>query len=178
MSINKYKKIIAKIVSGIFRAKDAGLMHLPKTIKSGANCLNCHYYMKTDSPDIGYCWKPEVSLFITEKQVCNHWAADGAIGYWNKTKLFLMRHFRDMPPPVTSDDVKINDRGGVKYVDKTEFDRARSAGLITLPTDVEGSRCYNCEYSSPVGWCKNPNVNLPIDKNDLCKHWHNPNSHP
>jgi hypothetical protein len=172
--INKYKQIIAGLISMKLRARDTGLIKLPKKIEKGSNCSNCAYWRKTDKDGVGYCWHPEVSVFVTQRQVCNLWNADGVIDMSTGKKTALIEDFRDYPPSAQTSDIELDQNGGVKYTESADAERAKSSGLITLPKDQTGSRCYNCKYSSSVGWCKNPEVNQPINKNDCCNEWDHP----
>lgn len=170
----KYKHIISRIVGMAFRAKDAGLIKLPKKMEKGTNCGNCVYWRDTDSDRVGYCWHPEVSIFVTKRQTCNLWNADGAIDLSDRKKTQLIEDFRDQPPSATQAKIKFDALGGIKYTDPADKARAVATGVITLPKDEPGARCYNCKFSTPVGWCKNAQVNQPIEKNDCCNYWDHP----
>jgi hypothetical protein len=163
-----YKKIIKALAESIFRAKGVNLIKLPKKIES-ANCKNCHYW-RDSKGDIGYCSFSLVSLYVTERQVCNNWAADGALNVWDNQKVILEKNFGDSPPTPLI-EIERDRNGGVLY-ENEEADRARAAGMISLPKDEKGVHCFNCEYSSKGEWCKL--VNVHIEKNDKCNQWKHP----
>lgn len=164
-----YHRLIFALAKAIFRAKSANLIHLPKKIKDGSNCKNCNYWR--DSKDkIGYCSFSQVSLYVTKRQVCNYWAADGALYAWNNQKVDLEKNFGDNPP-TPQIEVETDANGGVVY-EGEEAERAKAAGMMSLPKKLVGSHCFNCEYSSSAQWCKL--INCHIDKNDCCDKWKHP----
>ena len=167
-----YLSVIAKITEAFSRAKASNLRHLPEKVGE-ANCGNCHYYRTTDSPEVGYCDHSEVSLFVTERQLCNQWAQNGVVKTWDKEEPVYEPDHRDFPPEV-DETVEKNPSGGIKYKDKMSILRAESEGLKTLPGDVAGANCANCVFSTYPGWCKNENINQPIEKTDLCNNWTHP----
>jgi len=165
-----YRKVIATIAQYITRAKNANLVQLPKAYKSGANCRNCHYWKETGDPEIGYCWKPEVSVFVTDRQVCGVWAADGTISKWDKIKVILQKDFRDRPPAL--EGLELNDQGAVEYGNNEHIRRAMKVRMKTLPPTVKGANCAGCLFSNGQDkWCAYPKVNQAIEKNDKCKYW-------
>lgn len=168
-----YRKIIAMIAQYLTRAKSANLVQLPKAYKDGANCKNCHYWRNTTDMDIGYCWKADVSVFVTKHQVCGEWAADGTISKWDDTLVNLEKDVRDRPPQV--DGTEINEHGVIAYKDKSHIARAAKVGMKALPKELKGASCHGCLFSDGgEKWCQHPKVNQPIDQNDKCKYWNHP----
>jgi len=166
-----YHRLIHALSNAVFRAKSVNLIQLPKKIKNGANCRNCHYWRDVNE-EMGYCSYEQVSLYVNKRQVCDYWAADGAMGIWNNTKIVLDKDYGDIPP-TPKIEIDKNKNGGVSY-EEEEKERAKSAGLITLPKNIKGIHCYNCEYSSSAGWCKL--INVYIEKNDKCNKWDHPDT--
>jgi len=170
-----YRKIIATIAQYTIRAKSANLVQLPTAYKAGANCRNCHYWKETSDPEIGYCQKAEVSVFVTDRQVCGVWAADGTISKWDNIKVILQKDFMDRPPSVAG--TEINERGAIVYKDPAHIQRAASVRMKTLPPEMIGANCASCLYSDgEEKWCTFPRVNQSINKNDKCKYWNNPDA--
>lgn len=164
-----YLKKIKAMADSIFRAKDVNLIRLPKKIKNGSNCKNCNYWRDANE-EVGYCSFSQVSLYVSERQVCNYWAVDGALNVWNNQKVVLEKNFGDKPP-TPQIEIEEDPNGGVIY-EGEEIERAKNAGMISIPKRQTGIHCYNCQYSNSAGWCKL--INVHIEKNDCCNEWKHP----
>jgi len=167
-----YHRVIAQLSGAMVRARESKLVHLPKKIK-GANCGNCNYWKNTNDSRFGYCFKPDVSVFVTKKQICNNWVVDGATNVWDNKKPDMIGDFRDYPPNING-NIEMDNLGGVLYIDRAEIARASRAGMKTLPEETIGTACKNCKFSQSPGWCNNKKVDQPIEEHDLCKHWEEP----
>lgn len=71
-----------------------------------------------------------------------------------------------------------NDLGGVNNSDPDAIKRAKDADLVTLPKEVKGTNCYNCQWISsdkkPYGkMCKNPKVKQFVNERMCCALWAN-----
>jgi hypothetical protein len=172
--VASYKKLIAQMVDLALRAKKSNLISLPKAVKEGANCGNCNYWRDTENPEVGYCAQSQVSIFITKRQLCHNWGHKDAVDLLTKTKMDLEPDVRDMPPPTSNEQFEFNYNGGLVYKDVDSKERASAAGMLSLPKEQKGASCYNCQYSTSVGWCKNPKVNQVIHKDDRCNNWDYP----
>ena len=61
----------------------------------------------------------------------------------------------------------LNKQGGLTYTDKSAIERAKKVDLITLPFDIEGTRCDNCKYFTQVrdsseGHCTHEDIDLDV----------------
>jgi len=171
-----FKHIIkAGFTAAKVRARDAGLIELPKQVAKGANCLNCHWWKDTNNRDVGYCNHPRVSMFVSEKQLCNLWNSNGVKTKWGSGEVVGLEEYKNLVPDPPA-DLPFDLSGGVVYTGEAEVSRAKNVNLITLPKDIKGAACFNCEYSSSMGWCKNSGVAQPIQKDYLCHYWDHPNA--
>jgi hypothetical protein len=168
--------IIRLIKAGMTAAKEralrAGLIRMPKSIK-GANCSNCSFWKNTSNEEIGYCGNSDISMFVTNRQICNAWTTKGAIARWDNKPLARPFNFRDTPPQAPS-EFETDKNGGYLFESPEALMRAKSQDIISLPLKVEGINCGNCKHSSSEGWCKQPGVNQPIEKRDSCNFWEHP----
>lgn len=69
-----------------------------------------------------------------------------------------------------------NDLGGVNDMDKSALERAKKSDLVTLPSNVQGTNCYNCRWiGSPKkaygAMCKNPKVQQYVNARMCCALW-------
>lgn len=59
--------------------------------------------------------------------------------------------------------------------DKSRLERAKAADLITLPKDVEGTNCGNCQYVRLEDqYCTHPEVDQKVSPKMCCAFWDNP----
>lgn len=76
------------------------------------------------------------------------------------------------------DQVKINDLGGVIPASAAERARAKASDLGTLPPELPGTSCANCEYFSAhnneIGFCTNKSVQQYVTVRMCCYFWNNP----
>ena len=72
---------------------------------------------------------------------------------------------------------KTNKEGGFDPK-PSQFKKWKKLDLITLPPQVSGTNCFNCEYiekkTDEVGWCKHEEVLEYVGKNMCCKLWNHP----
>ena len=66
--------------------------------------------------------------------------------------------------------------GGVIPEDKEDLVRAKNVDLITLPSDISGTRCNNCIYFKPtrsqiLGWCAHKDVDQAVSNRQCCVLW-------
>lgn len=74
---------------------------------------------------------------------------------------------------------KTNSQGGFDPTSK-EIPVFKKADLITLPEDVKGTNCFNCEYvrkDGDTGFCVNENVKQWVNKRMCCAFWSNHDVH-
>ena len=64
-------------------------------------------------------------------------------------------------------------------IPETEEDRikARNADLLTLPSNITGTNCGNCQFYQKtdfngVGICKHPKVKQPVSVRMCCSFWY------
>lgn len=69
------------------------------------------------------------------------------------------------------------ERGKEKYgvlanAEGNALSRAKDVDLVTLPENVEGTNCGNCEYvNHKQKFCDNPKVLLPVSERMCCALW-------
>lgn len=51
--------------------------------------------------------------------------------------------------------------------------RAKKTDLVTLPANVQGTNCGNCEYFK-ANYCVNPKVRQPVNPRMCCALWDAP----
>jgi len=79
--------------------------------------------------------------------------------------------------------LKWNDQGGVDPRAPEEMQAAQAAGLVTLPTEVDGASCGTCVHFRPItkklghGFCTNPEIKQDVTENMHCDLWEHPGSH-
>lgn len=71
-----------------------------------------------------------------------------------------------------------NDLGGINDTDYAAIERARKADLITLPENVKGTNCSNCQWidtvKKPYGkMCTHPKVKQYVNERMCCSLWAN-----
>lgn len=51
----------------------------------------------------------------------------------------------------------------------------KKVDLITLPANIEGTHCFNCEYiaekKGDIGWCKHEQIHQWVTKRMCCALW-------
>jgi len=71
---------------------------------------------------------------------------------------------------------KFNQNGGIDS-DRDEWIKARNADLITLPQDVQGTNCGNCQYfrhmANMSGQCTHPKLGVLVNNRMCCSFWDN-----
>ena len=171
---NFFKNIIkAGITASKARAKNSGLIELPEAMSKGANCLNCHYWKETATKGVGYCNHPRVSMFVSDRQLCNLWNSNGVQTKWGEGEVEGLEEYKNLIPE-PGKDITYDLLGGITPLEPKQISRAKDVNLITLPKNIKASACYNCKYSSDMGWCKNSGVAQPIEKDYLCHYWDHP----
>lgn len=69
---------------------------------------------------------------------------------------------------------KKNEEGGFDPRTKKETEIFKKVDLITLPENISGATCANCEYikdydkKKDVGFCSNRNINLYVGGTRMC----------
>jgi hypothetical protein len=60
---------------------------------------------------------------------------------------------------------------------KANINTFKKVDLITLPTGIIGTNCFNCEYAEDkkdnIAWCKNEKVHLYVTNRQCCALWDN-----
>ena len=72
--------------------------------------------------------------------------------------------------------MKHNSQGGLSSEDsKDQLERAKDVDLVTLPTTITGTNCYNCKWikdkTSKIGYCSNPKVAQYVNNRMCCAIW-------
>jgi hypothetical protein len=72
---------------------------------------------------------------------------------------------------------KTNSQGGFDPI-SNEIPVFKKADLITLPENVEGTNCFNCEYvkkmkDGKTGFCENEAVKQWVNERMCCAYWDN-----
>lgn len=78
-------------------------------------------------------------------------------------------------------EVYIDKQGGVIPQTNPELKRAQAADYGTLPRNIEGTNCGNCEYfnsnigkGSDVGYCRHENISFFVGARNCCIFWDSP----
>ena len=56
----------------------------------------------------------------------------------------------------------------------TRLERAKKADLITLPEDIEGVNCSNCQFIDLKKFCTHPDVMQSVSERMCCSFWNAP----
>lgn len=68
-----------------------------------------------------------------------------------------------------------NSLGGLNDMDKVALARAQKADLVTLPKDIRGTNCGNCQYITEKthehGYCSNKKVLQYVNHRMCCALW-------
>lgn len=107
----------------------------------------------------------KIKLPVTSRMCCSYWDSKGIV---NAITDISDVSFGEAGAIA---DTKLNDNGGLDYSGEA-IEKAKNADLITLPKDVFGTNCSNCQFFSD-GNCGNKNVMLPVTGRMSCSLWNN-----
>lgn len=72
-------------------------------------------------------------------------------------------------------DEKKNSLGGLDPHNEKEKKIHKHADLITLPKEIQGTNCGNCQYikdvKEGVGYCNHPDLKCFVSDRMCCKYW-------
>jgi hypothetical protein len=88
----------------------------------------------------------------------------------------LVSQSQGRPEPILLDEEILEALGEIDdnlHAPDSEIERAEAADLISIPDDVDGTRCGNCLHFVG-GYCNHPEVRQPVEEKDCCNHWDHP----